>query len=287
MERVKYLRAKRGQIQRLFDDGMELFDDGMERWSAEGTKSSSRVWFLIELGWLSQMEFPASLDDRLSLLDRIQWRFHPLIYTPTTPAIKSSSDTIEALSCDGIDPDKSCVTILNGDTLIAADLLEHPLILILADDVSPGGNYRCIAGMQEESLFLRSALWRHLTTDLYPIEQDQAVYARDVPLLDGSTKSFIACPGLKMPKLVNGRLSAVDRDSLSRKVDLIMRVSRLNGHKNLVLGALGCGVWGNPAKDVAEVFKEVLDAHVGTYEHVIFAILGANCERFRDVFERS
>ena len=233
------------------------------------------------------MEFPASLDERLSLLDRIQWRFHPLIYTPTTPVIKYDLDTIETISCDGADPDKSCVTILNGDTLIVADHLEDPLILILADDVSPGGDYRCVAGMQEESLFLRSALWRHLTNELYPIEQGQAIYARDVPLLDGSTKSFIACPGLKMPKLVNGRLSAVDRDLLSRKVDLIIRVSRLNGHKNLVLGALGCGVWGNPAEEVAEVFKQNLDICVGSYEHVVFAILGANCERFRDVFERS
>lgn len=172
------------------------------------------------------------------------------------------------------------MTVIKQDALTVADGL---VILILADDVSPGGNYRCIAGMQEESLFLRSALWRHLTIDLYPIGPTQAIYARDVPFLDGSVRSFIACPGLKMPKLENGRLPAKEREELVKKVELIMQVSRKNGHKNLVLGALGCGVWGNPAIDVAEIFKEVLEACQGTFQHVIFAVLGGNYQRFREV----
>ena len=142
--------------------------------------------------------------------------------------------------------------------------------------------------MQEESLFRRSALHKHLLSSMYPIEDDACIYAPDVPVLGSQTTmmmSFIACPGIKMPWLNgNGRFREEDVLRLRKKVELICQVALRNGHSNLVLGALGCGVWGCPPRHVAEIFKETLERYSTDLDKVIFAMLGANLRFFHEVF---
>ena len=173
-----------------------------------------------------------------------------------------------------------------------------PLVLILADAETPGGCVRAGAGMQEESLFRRTALAAALPRRLYPIPEDGALYAHAVPVLmrseaDGfemlphptPTRSFLACPGLKMPCLGPGnRLMPADVVALRVKVELILQAALTHGHRDVVLGALGCGVWGCPTQHVAEVFHEVLEERRPWFRRVRFAILGANCGAFSDVF---
>lgn len=173
----------------------------------------------------------------------------------------------------------------------------NPLVLILADAVNPGGCVHAGAGMQEESLFRRTALAAALPCNLYPIPDDGALYAVDVPVLmrseaDGfeplplphPTLSFLACPGVKMPCLtIDGRMFPEDLHSLRVKIELILQTALSFGHRDLVLGALGCGVWGCPVREVAGVFREVLLERGQWFRHVRFAILGASCGMFADV----
>lgn len=172
-----------------------------------------------------------------------------------------------------------------------------PLVLILADADTPGGCVQAGAGMQEESLFRRTALAAALPHHLYPIPIDGALYAGAVPVLmrseaDGfaplplppPTRSFLACPGIKMPRLTqDGNLFPEDHQSLRVKVELILQAALSYGHRDLVLGALGCGVWGCPAREVAGVFHQVLAERGKWFRDVRFAILGANCGIFADV----
>jgi len=51
----------------------------------------------------------------------------------------------------------------------------------------------------------------------------------------------------------------------------ILEVANANGHKNLILGAWGCGAFGNKPQIVATVFKAALD-YVPHFEHVTFAV---------------
>lgn len=185
----------------------------------------------------------------------------------------------------------------NKDTLDVALSLSNPLVLILADAKTPGGNVMAGAGMQEESLFRRTALFSHLTPDMYPIGDGEALYAPDVPVLMDSDYivfqtpyriSFIACPGIQFPRLVDGRncFTDADADRFKNRVRLILQVAQRYRHANVVLGALGCGVWGCPARHVAELFAEVLrEATVSgsTIESVHFAILGATYHVFQEV----
>lgn len=177
------------------------------------------------------------------------------------------------------------IRVLKSDTLEAAKQLTDPLVLIFADDIRPGGCVEAGAGMQEESLFRRSALFRYLTSDLYPIAQDEALYARDVPLLDGGTASFIACPGIKMPRLTSdNKLMPSDATVLKKKIELILQVASEHGHPSVVLGAVGCGVYGSPPRHVASIMKDVLCEYDGVIKDVVIAVIGATVNFFRDAF---
>ena len=52
-----------------------------------------------------------------------------------------------------------------------------------------------------------------------------------------------------------------------------------------MLGAWGCGVFGNEPASIAALFSEALAARRGAFDHVVFAILDASEEqRFRGPF---
>jgi uncharacterized protein (TIGR02452 family) len=191
-------------------------------------------------------------------------------------------------------PFETRISVKNMDAIDVALGMHAPMVLILADAHSPGG---CVLGggnMQEESLFRRTTLFASLAPDMYPIGPEEALYARDVDILfDGkyasinASASFIACPGIKLPPVQTGdRLYAKDEELLKCKVQLIMQVAIKEGHTNLVLGALGCGVWGCPVKHVAEVFRDVLnEEYNGVFENVTFAILGGLRHPFKEALE--
>lgn len=185
---------------------------------------------------------------------------------------------------------KTEITVEKCDSLEAVSLfnLDDPLVLIFADDIVPGGCVRAGAGMQEESLFRRSALFKVLTSDLYPILYNEVIYARHVPLVgygEGVKCSFVACPGIKMPQLTdNNMLKECDAECLRNKLRMVIQVACDNGHEYLVLGALGCGVWGCPPRHVASIMKEVLNEYDGALQKVVIAVTGANFNFFKDLF---
>ena len=66
------------------------------------------------------------------------------------------------------------------------------------------------------------------------------------------------------------------------KMRTILRIGLENGHTAIVLGALGCGAFGNPPEDIAQLWREVLlePEFKDQFEKVVFAILDdANARR--------
>ena len=193
------------------------------------------------------------------------------------------------------------IRVHKKDTLEMAlelrDAGNNVMVLIFADAINRGGCVYASAGQQEESLFRRTALFAHLTPDLYPIdEQDELLYAGAVDVLlrdeDTTTKmeagvklAFVACPGIKFPRLVAGETRFRDDDItvLKRKVHTILQTACDNGHNAVVLGALGCGAFGCPVRHTAEIFRECLDTYKGCINEVHFAVLGAAYAVFQDV----
>jgi uncharacterized protein (TIGR02452 family) len=182
------------------------------------------------------------------------------------------------------------------------------MVLNLADDQFPGGCVSTGSGAQKESLFRRTNYCMSLNfeNDLYPISQDEAIYSPSIGVFRSSEKEdyefieqpfqldFIACPGLKHSQLVYNstlakkHLSESDAEILVKKIRMILQVGVEEDHDSMVVGALGCGAWGNPPADVAAIFRRVLSEHDGVFKVIVFAILSvtdfdtANWQIFKD-----
>lgn len=190
------------------------------------------------------------------------------------------------------------VTVMKLDTLEAARRYDNALVLIMADSETPGGCYKALSGQQEESLFYRSGLIRHLLPQHYPIAPTECLVAPNVPVWFGpestayaekvphETYSFIACPGLKNPQMVNGQMTSDDYELLKIKIDLILLVAHRRHHSNVILSALGCGVFYNSPRQVARAFKDVIVEWKGVFDNIVFAILGGNYNIFDEIFQR-
>ena len=199
-------------------------------------------------------------------------------------------------SADGADgADGARAFLVDGDTIdvgrgLAARGL-RPLLLILADDCFPGGCVYTGSGAQEEALFRRTNLFRSLDMRLYPIRDDEALYAPCISVFKEGERAarpferlaapcvldFVACPALRHPMLPEEdplRLSAADAARLRRKVELVLQVAHRHGHDAVVLGAMGCGAWKCPPEHVAEIMRDVLRrTPQGAFRAVAVAVL--------------
>jgi uncharacterized protein (TIGR02452 family) len=72
------------------------------------------------------------------------------------------------------------------------------------------------------------------------------------------------------------------RTTLARRAARVLRVAAAYRHRELILGAWGCGVFGNDPAEVAEAFARALTAGPW-FDRVVFAVLdrgGATREAF-------
>lgn len=205
--------------------------------------------------------------------------------------------------------DAATITVENVECIDAGIALQqqgfNPAVLNLADAYQPGGLVLQGSHAQEESLFRRTNLFRSLyqfddeyaqefkvpqpQAQRYPMDQDwggiytpgalviRAPQDAGFKLLNEPVKmSFIAVAGINDPILNDsGLMDEIDSETTRNKMRTILRLGALNGHDALVLGALGCGAFHNPPKQVAQLFHEVIDEKEfrGKFRHITFAVL--------------
>lgn len=126
------------------------------------------------------------------------------------------------------------------------------------------------AQSQEESLCVRTTLYWSLREDYYRLPPLGCVYTpdvlvfrdeenRDLAKRDRFYVDVISCAALRFPETEGGRYENVaDREQMWEKMRLVMRAAARGGVGNVVLGAWGCGAYGNPAEEVAEGWRKVL-----------------------------
>lgn len=62
-------------------------------------------------------------------------------------------------------------------------------------------------------------------------------------------------------------------DAMYRRCELVLETAKVNGVRYLILGAFGCGVFGNDPTQVAEIFYKLLNTtYSGVFKEVRFAI---------------
>ena len=169
------------------------------------------------------------------------------------------------------------------------------VVLNFASARRVGGGFLRGANAQEEDLARSSGLYRCLETQPMYYRDNQAsssslytdniIYAPGVPWFrseDGQfletpfTASIITAPAPNAKEYL--RKGTGDRsklqDTLVRRSAYILEVAAFHGHRSLLLGAWGCGVFRNNAETVAATFMSHLKSrrYRGCFEQVVFAV---------------
>lgn len=202
------------------------------------------------------------------------------------------------------------LAVANETTLNAAKQLvsqgEKPLVLNMANGVSPGGGFLTGARAQEEVLCRSSALHATLDGDaMYSAHRSRSDYeSSDWMILSPRVPVFRTDAGapLDQPWLCDFITSAAPfaprvgqpRSSqlMTQRISRLLHVAAAFKYEALVLGAWGCGAFRNDPEATAASFRAALNGPFeGCFKHVQFAITDWSPERrflgpFRDEFMR-
>lgn len=199
------------------------------------------------------------------------------------------------------------VLVANETTLTTTRRLvgagERVLALNFANGLHPGGGFLSGARAQEEVLCRSSALYATLYGDpMYaahatrpqPDSTDWAIFSPDVPVFrtdDGTalptpwTLGVLSCAA----PYASGIGQPIAGDLLAIRIRRVLAIARAFDYSALVLGAWGCGAFGNDPVRTARDFHTALAGEFnGAFAWVVFAIADWSSERrylapFRDL----
>ncbi|WPG99532.1 Hypothetical protein R9X50_00234700 [Acrodontium crateriforme] len=158
-------------------------------------------------------------------------------------------------------------------------------ILNMASPLKPGGGFLDGANSQEEFLCARSTLYPSLWDHFYRLPELGGVFTPDVMVFRDSTPEandldkrdrffvdVISAGMIRFPDINKNRSEDreeggcscgvsycdTDRELVTRKMKAVMRIAQSKGTEKLILGAWGCGAYGNPVKEVAKIWRKVI-----------------------------
>jgi uncharacterized protein (TIGR02452 family) len=192
------------------------------------------------------------------------------------------------------------IRVVNEDSFVAAAPYADKsptCVLNMASDRRPGGGVVKGSRAQEEDLCRRSNLYGTLAHKFYPLGPHTVLYSPKVTvikdpkykMIDPFRVSVVSMAALRRPALVKDRYTPEDYHTMIRKVRCILYQAALAKQEVLVLGAFGCGVFGNPPTIVATIFRKLLTTEfAGVFREVVFAVLcgkdTTNYDTFAKVF---
>ncbi|WP_343040588.1 TIGR02452 family protein [Streptomyces typhae] len=185
-------------------------------------------------------------------------------------------------------------------------------VLNFASARNPGGGFLNGAQAQEEALCRSSALYAclleqrgfydHHRAHLDPFYSDRVIHAPAVPVFRDDRGRLLEVPyvaGFLTSPAPNAgvvrrtapeRAAALPR-ALAVRAERVLETAAAHGHRRLVLGAWGCGVFRNDPAQVAAAFHALLRApgrFAGYFDHVVFGVLDRSGDTAtRAAFERA
>jgi uncharacterized protein (TIGR02452 family) len=217
-----------------------------------------------------------------------------LLYTPETLDALISSLGLPERVPTSITV-SNCTTFAAAQTLMAAGY-DDPLCLNFASAKKPGGGFLNGAQAQEECLARASGLYPTLVTqmDYYNVNKacstslhtNHAIYSPQVPVFRDDhdvllptpfTVSVVTSPAVNAGAVCKNEPQrvALIEETMRHRIASVLAIARKHGHRALVLGAWGCGVFRNNPFDMAQWFRDALTAPEfnGAFDHVVFAVL--------------
>ncbi len=196
---------------------------------------------------------------------------------------------------------KAETLVLNVDSTEAA--LQYPgaALLNFASYRHAGGGFITGAWAQEEAICHDSTLYNvlckfesfyaenehNLNRSLYT---DRAIFSPGVVFSRGGKQAecgVITCAAPNFGAAQGRGVTEQENETaLRQRVDFVISIAEEQGCDTVILGAWGCGVFGQDPAAVARLFKERLAAT--TIKRAVFAIPGQNRNytSFRDAFSR-
>lgn len=179
-------------------------------------------------------------------------------------------------------------------------------LLNFASFNNPGGGFLGGSMAQEEALCHASFLCNVLENFMWYYEEnrkdpnrgmyyDRAIYSPDIRFFQNDqsiTVDVITCAAPNHSVGLNsGKFSKEENtEALDSRIKFILEIATANSAETLILGAFGCGVFKQDAKEVATLFKKWLQ-EFQCFKKVVFAVptmnkvSKKNYEAFKQVFE--
>jgi len=203
------------------------------------------------------------------------------------------------------------IEVVNETTLMGASRLLNeglnPVLLNFASAKNPGGGFLWGSQAQEEYLARASTLYHCLRGHpMYQISKDNpngiytdhVVYSPEVPVFrsdDGMlmdqpySVSMITSSAVRVWEVANDELDQI-LGVMYRRICRVLAIGLEHGHDSIVLGAWGCGDFGNDPAEIAQLFQKAIHENFpGAYRHITFSILDWGRSKmvispFEDVF---
>ena len=179
-------------------------------------------------------------------------------------------------------------------------------VLNFASYNNPGGMFLRGSKAQEECLCHESFLYnvlkefqiqyydwnsRHKNNSLYT---DRALYSPNICFFRDDKKytcNVITCaaPNKFSARKYYGISDDENRIALEKRIKFVLDIAKDNKVSTLILGAFGCGAFGQDATEVAGIFKNLLETTYKCFDRVVFAIPdkrgNSNYKKFVEVFQ--
>ena len=191
---------------------------------------------------------------------------------------------------------------------LTAELGEKILVLNLASPVHPGGGVRRGARAQEEDLCRKSSLLVSLETDTarkyYAYHEslhsfmgsDALMLTPDVEIIkdengvlldDTVVVSVLTCAAPKISGGKEGMSEEAYQDMVYGRIMGMLKCAAFFGYRYLVLGAWGCGAYGNDARLISDLFSRALSEldfngrkEKDLFDRIDFAVLDRTEEKY-------
>lgn len=208
--------------------------------------------------------------------------------------------------CNKTDTLESEIIVEDSDSVTA--IFSHSnngktAVLNFASYTSPGGGFINGSRAQEECLCHESSLYsvllrfprfyswnnQHRNSSLY---LNRALYTPEIVFIRDNTTCMCdvitcAAPNKHVAQKYENITDKENSAALRDRIKFVLDVARENEVKTLILGAFGCGVFGQDPIEVADIFKEYLSNTHKCFERVVFAIpkgQDGNLEAFMNMF---
>lgn len=243
-----------------------------------------------------------------------EWQDLSAAITASVAATQLYTETaLQALVSNQAGDQHTQIEVWALTTIAAARLLmqqgeQDLLCLNFASAKNPGGGFLGGAEAQEENLAKASSLYPGLITQMAHYEAGRAyksclyrhdmiyspavVFFRDdtYALLDQAfTMSVITSAAVNAGVVKRNEAQNIAQivPVMQQRARFVLRLALARGHRNLILGAWGCGVFQNDPQTVAQIFVNLLtqdQEFSQQFKRVIFAVPIAKRDKNHEAF---